>query len=173
MYFERRADSGLWGNWHYFKGLSRTMMAANVSRPVPAVTGACMMVERALYEQVGGLSDGYVDGGYEDSDFCIRLIDAGRHNWYMADVELFHLEAQSYPIDVSGRRRRTTRWLHTHLWDDRIEEIMRAQAEGSDAQSDARRVALRTFDVTEVGLLPERTERLLGFEVDLPQAGAQ
>lgn len=31
---------------------------------------------------------------------------------------------------------------------------------------------MRTFDVTEVGLLPERTERLLGFEVDAPQAGS-
>ena len=132
MYFERRADSRLWGNWHYFKGLSRTMMAANVSRPVPAVTGACMLVERDLYEQVGGLSDAYVDGGYEDSDFCIRLIEAGRHNWYMADVELFHLEAQSYPIDARAADVYNG-WLHTHLWDRRIEEIMRVQSEGSDA----------------------------------------
>ena len=32
---------------------------------------------------------------------------------------------------------------------------------------------MTTFEVTEVGLLPERAERLLGFEVDMPQAGAQ
>ena len=30
---------------------------------------------------------------------------------------------------------------------------------------------MRTFEVTEVGLLPERAERLLGFEVDVPRAG--
>jgi hypothetical protein len=32
---------------------------------------------------------------------------------------------------------------------------------------------LRTFEVTEVGLLPERTERLLGFEIDVPQPDAR
>jgi hypothetical protein len=32
---------------------------------------------------------------------------------------------------------------------------------------------LRTFEVTEVGLLPERTEWLLGFEIDMPQAGTR
>jgi GT2 family glycosyltransferase len=91
-----------------------------------------MLVDRDLYEQLGGLSDAYVEGGYEDSDFCIRLIEAGRHNWYMADVELFHLEAQSYPIDVRVADVYNG-WLHTHIWDARIEEIMRAQSEGSDA----------------------------------------
>jgi GT2 family glycosyltransferase len=133
MYFERRAESGIWGNWHYFKGLSRSMMAAAVSRTVPAVTGACMLVDRALYEQVGGLSDSYVEGGYEDSDFCIRLIEAGCHNWYMADVELYHLEAQSYPLDFRVADVYNG-WLHTRRWDARIEEIMRAQLEGSDSQ---------------------------------------
>jgi hypothetical protein len=32
---------------------------------------------------------------------------------------------------------------------------------------------LRTFEVSEVGLLPERTERLLGFEIDVPRAGTR
>jgi hypothetical protein len=32
---------------------------------------------------------------------------------------------------------------------------------------------LRTFEVTEVGLLPERHEQLLGFEIDVPQPGTR
>ena len=32
---------------------------------------------------------------------------------------------------------------------------------------------MTTFEVTEVGLLPERQERLLGFEIDVPRAGAR
>jgi len=32
---------------------------------------------------------------------------------------------------------------------------------------------LTTFEVTEVGLLPERQERLLGFEIDVPRSGAR
>jgi GT2 family glycosyltransferase len=133
MYFELQGDSGLWANRHYFKGFSRSLMGANVTRPVPAVTGACMMVGRALYEQVGGLPEGYVEGGYEDSEFCIRLLDAGRHNWYLSEVELFHLEAQSYRTEARVADV-YNRWLQTHLWGDRIEQIMRAQAEEADAQ---------------------------------------
>jgi GT2 family glycosyltransferase len=133
MYFERQGATGLWANRHYFKGFSRSMIAANVSRPVPAVTGACMMVDRDLYTEVGGLSDAYIEGGFEDSDFCIRLIEAGRQNWYMADVELFHLEAQSYRTEFRVADVYNA-WLQTHLWGGRIEQIMRAQSEGSDAQ---------------------------------------
>jgi O-antigen biosynthesis protein len=127
MYFKRERDTGLWGNMHYFKGFHREFTDACVSRPVPAVTGACMMVARDLYLDVGGLNDVYVQGGYEDSDFCLRVAQKGRRNWYLADVELYHLEAQSYP---SPARRLTTfynAWLQTHLWDETIDRLMREQ----------------------------------------------
>jgi GT2 family glycosyltransferase len=132
MYFQRSGETALWTNQHYFKGFSRSLDAANVTRPVPAVTAACMMIERALYEQVGGLWHGYVDGGSEDSDLCIRLLDAGRRNWYVADVELYHLEAQSYRTPDRTAHSYNS-WLQTHLLGERIEEVMRAQAEGPDA----------------------------------------
>jgi GT2 family glycosyltransferase len=133
MYFQLSGETALWTNQHYFKGFSRSLDAANVTRPVPAVTAACMMIERALYQRVGGLWHGYVDGGSEDSDLCIRLLDAGRRNWYVADVELYHLEAQSYRTPDRTAHSYNS-WLQTHLLGERIEEIMRAQAQGSDAQ---------------------------------------
>ena len=77
MYFQRDPTTRLWENQHYFKGFSRSLAAANVNRPVPAVTGACLMIDRALYDEVGGLREDYVQGGYEDSDLCLRLIEAG------------------------------------------------------------------------------------------------
>ena len=110
VYFEREADSGLWGNLHYFKGLHRDFPAASVTRPVPALTGACLMVDRALYEEVGGLRHEYIlQGGYEDSDLCLRLIDRGRRNWYLADAELYHLEGRP-----TRRSRVRPRWPTTH-----------------------------------------------------------
>jgi GT2 family glycosyltransferase len=126
MYFHFEHRTNLWENQHYFKGFSRTLEAAATSRAVPAVTGACLMVDRQLYEQVGGLHEGYVQGGYEDSDLCLRLIDAGKRNWYLADVELYHLEAQSLPIEVRHANRYNA-WLQTHLWSDRIAQLMVAQ----------------------------------------------
>jgi GT2 family glycosyltransferase len=98
---------------------------------VPAVTAACLMVERALYEDVGGLRDMFVQGGYEDTDFCLRLIESGRDNWYVPSVELFHLEDQSYPTTVRTLATKYNMWLHTHLWSERIQEIMRSHQGGS------------------------------------------
>jgi GT2 family glycosyltransferase len=131
MYFQRDPGTRRWDNQHYFKGFNRSLAAANVNQPVPAVTGACLMIERALYEQLGGLRDIFVQGGYEDSDLCLRLIDAGRRNWYLADVELYHLEAQSFPITARPANQYNL-WLQDHLWGDRIEELMRRDAPTAD-----------------------------------------
>jgi GT2 family glycosyltransferase len=131
MYFKRDPATRLWENQHYFKGFNRSLAAANVSRSVPAVTGACLMVDRALYTDLGGLNGMYVVIGFEDSDLCLRLIEAGRRNWYLADVELYHLEAQSIPIHLRAANRYNS-WLQTHLWSDRIEEVMQAQPDLPD-----------------------------------------
>jgi GT2 family glycosyltransferase len=124
MYFQRKSGSEVWENAHCFKGLHRTFPPANLARPVPAVTAACMMVDRGLYEEVGGLPLHYVQGDYEDSELCLRLAEAGRRNWYLPAVELYHLEGQSY---VPGARRIPSEynmWLHTSIWRSRIESTM-------------------------------------------------
>lgn len=124
LYFHRVAGAELWENAHCFKGMHRSFPAANVTRAVPAVTAACMLIDRSVYEAVGGLPLHYVQGDYEDSELCLRLGEAGRENWYLPDVELYHLEGQSY---VPGERRIPSEynmWLHTQLWGERIEELM-------------------------------------------------
>jgi O-antigen biosynthesis protein len=126
LYFYRKPGSSLWGNQHYFKGLHRSFPAANVARPVPALTAACMMLDRELYEQAGGLSHAYVQGAYEDSDLCLQLIERGHQNWYMPGAELYHLEAQSYPSQFRKLATSYNMWLHTHRWKDRIEAVCAA-----------------------------------------------
>jgi O-antigen biosynthesis protein len=126
LYFHRTAGTELWENAHCFKGLHRTFPAANVSRPVPAVTAACMLIDRDLYEEVGGLPLHYVQGDYEDSELCLKLAEAGRENWYLPEVELYHLEGQSYVPGVRRVPSEYNMWLHSTLWDERIEETMAA-----------------------------------------------
>lgn len=128
MYFERDPITSWWHNLHFYKGYDRALPAANVSRPVPAVTGACMMTESALFQKLGGLSEDYIRGGYEDSDLCLRLREEGRENWYLADVELYHLEAQSFPIPLRNTTSYNS-WLQTHLWDEQIEQVTKGQLE--------------------------------------------
>jgi len=91
---------------------------------VPAVTAACLMIAAELYRELDGLRSCYVQGDYEDSDLCLRLIEAGYDNWYLPEVELFHLEGQSYPSQLRRLASQYNRWLHTRLWDRLIERVM-------------------------------------------------
>ncbi len=47
--------------------------------PADAVTGACLLLERSLWQQLGGFDVGYVNG-CEDVDLCFRAGAAGRIN---------------------------------------------------------------------------------------------
>jgi len=124
LYFHRDAGSEIWENAHCFKGLHRGFPAANVTRRVPAVTAACMMVDRDLYEEAGGLPLHYVQGDYEDSELCLRFARSGRENWYLPEVELYHLEGQSYVPGVRRVPSEYNMWLHSSIWGDSIEAAM-------------------------------------------------
>jgi GT2 family glycosyltransferase len=125
-YFYQPPGTDKWVDAHYFKGMHRSLPAANEARAVPVVSGACMMVDRATYEELGGLSGMYVQGDYEDSDMCLQLWQRGRSNWYMPDAELYHLEGQSYSPEVRRPANRYNMWLHSHLWGEKIAELMGA-----------------------------------------------
>lgn len=127
LYFLHPGDApllGIWSNWHYFKGMPRDLPAANVARTVPGVTGACMMIDKELYERVGGFPEIYLQGDHEDSELCLRLIQEGYENWYFPEVELYHLESRSYNMDLRVRLALYNRWLHSQRWGDFIAEIM-------------------------------------------------
>lgn len=62
------------------------------------VTGACLMVTREKYEQVGGL-DEEMAVAYNDVDFCFKLIEAGYYNVQRNDAVLYHHESLSRGLD--------------------------------------------------------------------------
>lgn len=124
MYFSKVQGTGCWENVHYFKGLHRSFAPANETRIVPALTGACLLISRHLWDQVGGFKGVYVQGDFEDSDLCLRLKKRGFDCWYLPEVELFHLEGQSYPTQLRRLTSRFNAWLHTYLWGEDIVALM-------------------------------------------------
>jgi O-antigen biosynthesis protein len=124
MYFYRQPGMALWTDAHYYRGLHRGFPPANVPRKVPLLSGACLMISTALYQELGGLQGHYVQGDYEDSDLCMRLMEMGRENWYFPAAEVFHLEAMSYTPNLRMPANRYNAWLHTHLWKDQIERLV-------------------------------------------------
>jgi GT2 family glycosyltransferase len=120
LYFDRPDGAHIWSNEHFYKGLWGGLPAANVARPVPAVTGACLLASTQLFREFGGLRGIYVQGDYEDSDLCLRLAEAGYESWYCPEVALYHLEGQSYPSELRRNASEYNKWLHTYLWRERL-----------------------------------------------------
>ncbi|WP_148219496.1 glycosyltransferase family 2 protein [Azospirillum sp. B510] len=126
LYFERDLQ-GVWYNHHYFKGLPRDFAAACRARPVPGVTGACLLTTRDAYAAAGGFCEDYVIGDFEDSDLCLRIRGQGLDIRYVPSVELYHLERRSigrHQGYTRGVASEYNRWLHGRRWADRMAELM-------------------------------------------------
>ena len=71
-----------------------------------AVTAACMMCRREVFEQVGGLNE-KLAVAYNDVDFCLRLLQQGYYNVWLPHVRLYHDESQTRtPEDTPEKQRR-------------------------------------------------------------------
>ncbi len=145
LYF-KRDSKGCWLNHHYFKGMPGHYAPANVERPVPGVTGACIVMSRALFTEIGGFDDAYVIGDYEDSDLCLKIRRAGFNIVYVPSVALYHLERQSISKSLDytrGVASQHNSWLQTRRWDAQIELLMGE----IDAPASVRKPSLREPDI--------------------------
>ncbi len=76
--------------------MGRLCYAQNVS----AVTGACLMVRRDVFREVGGLSEDLAVA-LNDVDLCLKLRQKGLLNVFTPFAELFHYESASRGTDVT------------------------------------------------------------------------
>jgi glycosyltransferase involved in cell wall biosynthesis len=66
-----------------------------LAQTMSAVTGACMLVRRQAWDDVGGLDEEELAVAFNDVDFCLRLGEAGWRVVWTPYAELFHLESVS------------------------------------------------------------------------------
>ena len=71
------------------------------AQDVSAVTGACLMVSKALYEQLGGLDEEFAVA-LNDVDFCLKARALGYLVVFTPFAELFHFESKSRGLDDSS-----------------------------------------------------------------------
>lgn len=134
MYFAR----GIRGNWlnhHFHKGMPGSYPPAAIERSVPAVTGACVVMRRDLYEAVGGFTEDYVIGDYEDSDLCLKVRAKGRDIRYVPEAVLYHLERKSMsasPDHARGTASAYNAWLHAERWGAAMTALMATDAPPAD-----------------------------------------
>ncbi len=130
MYFAP-GPRGQWLNHHFHKGMPRHYPPATVARNVPAVTGACLLMRRTLFEEVGGFTEDYVIGDYEDSDLCLKVRAKGFEVGYVPQAELYHLERRSMSVNADHARGAASAynaWLHAQRWGDVMATLMTPDA---------------------------------------------
>ncbi len=75
------------------------------AQDVYAVTAACLMVRKDVYEQVGGLDESFAVA-FNDVDFCVRVREAGYTNIFTPFAQLYHYESKSRGLDESPEKRK-------------------------------------------------------------------
>lgn len=73
------------------------------AQDMTAVTGACLMVKKSLYEQAGRLDESFAIS-LNDVDFCLKLRKAGYLNVFTPFAELYHYESVSRGLDDHGEK---------------------------------------------------------------------
>jgi GT2 family glycosyltransferase len=129
LYFARDRQ-GIWLNHHYHKGMPGNYAPARRGRDVPGVTGACLITRKDIFDLVGGYSEDYVIGDYEDSDLCLKIRQLGFQIYYEPSVALYHFERRSIRRSADymrGLASQYNSWLHTQRWNEEISELMAPQ----------------------------------------------
>ena len=105
---------------HCFGYFSRLKIIQNYA----AVTGACLVVRKSLYEEVGGLSEKYLAVAFNDVDFCLKLLEKGYRNLWTPYVELYHHESRSRGFEDTKEKQERfgteIRYMKKH-WKKKIE----------------------------------------------------
>jgi GT2 family glycosyltransferase len=111
-------DSGRNGR-HLYVGLPERHEAVRRPRRLQAVTGAAMLVERELFERLGGFDPTFVNG-WEDIDLCLRAGELGAEVRLAPDAVVRHLEGatrgREFTADLPNYHEFMRRWK------DRIEQ---------------------------------------------------
>lgn len=75
----------------------------SLDRNVIGVTGACLMVERERFWQVGGFPED-LQVAYNDVELCFRLREAGWHNVVINSFYAYHHESLSRGVDLTKEK---------------------------------------------------------------------
>ena len=141
--------------YHIYQGLHRNHPATNREREFPVVTGACMLVLRSIFQDVGGFDESYINC-FEDVDFCLRVREKGHKVFYTPHSIVYHFEGQSEgrrdAILKSGR-------ILAAKWGDKLpldEETRILDEDGFKvAYTEEGKIMIRTKSGYDVGRLAE------------------
>lgn len=86
---------GIAGHSHKYlpKGKYGYFGRVSLTQEFSAVTAACLVVRKSVFDQVNGLDEANLKVAFNDVDFCLRLREAGYVNVFTPFAELYHHES--------------------------------------------------------------------------------
>ena len=79
---------------------SRLQIIQNYS----ALTGACMMMKKSIYLEVGGLEEA-LEVAFNDIDLCLKVLEKGYRNLWTPYAELIHYESKSRGLEDTPEKK--------------------------------------------------------------------
>jgi GT2 family glycosyltransferase len=80
---------------HFKRGEHGYFSRLNLVQNISAVTAACLLVRKTVFEQVNGLNEKDLTVAFNDVDFCLKVQAAGYRNLWTPYAELYHYESIS------------------------------------------------------------------------------
>lgn len=72
---------------------------AGLIQSLSAVTGACLIIRKSIYEALNGLDEVHLKIAFNDVDFCLRVQEAGYTNVWTPFAELYHHESATRGLE--------------------------------------------------------------------------
>lgn len=80
---------------HHPRNSPAYMGRESVIQNISAVTAACLMIKKSIYNEVNGLNENDLTVAFNDIDFCLRVQENGYKNIYTPYCEAYHYESVS------------------------------------------------------------------------------
>ena len=88
--------------WNYGRMANPMLPAFNYRREVDYVSGACMLVRRSVWDELGGFDERFAPAYYEDTDFCFAARAAGYRVVYQPYARVYHFEGGTHGTDYGA-----------------------------------------------------------------------
>jgi len=88
--------------WNYGRMDDPGRPEYNYLKETDYVSGACLLIRQALWEELGGFDQRYVPAYYEDTDLCFSVRAAGYKVLYQPASKIYHFEGISNGTDLSS-----------------------------------------------------------------------
>lgn len=104
---------------NYPRGVTGQRNRLRLAQNYSAVTAACLVIRREIFEQVGGFNETDLAVAFNDVDFCLRVRAAGYRNLWTPFAEFYHYESASRGSEnTPGKRLRFAKEVDymRHTW---------------------------------------------------------